>query len=116
MPNFWIGYIPLLIAILLMVLRVNYRKRFAFLHAVLVYIVFAIIGALSIGVTVLFKIDPQDLPAAITPVENILLTILVVITSLIFVAPIIAIFYWLYTWWKFRNLEKNLRHSPTQIL
>ncbi|MBL4854807.1 MAG: hypothetical protein JKY25_11295 [Robiginitomaculum sp.] len=99
MSKLLIGFIPLLAAVLVMIIRLRRGKIFAFLLAFLVYFILAMAIAIFLGAVNFSSYDPQLVAGAIA--ENIASALLLAV----FEIPILAVIFWAYKWWEARQSE-----------
>ena len=101
MSKLLIGYIPLLLATIVMLIWAIRKKKLAFLIGCLVYFALAIGIAASMGATNYSAGDPQLVAGGIS--ENIVSVLLLAI----FEIPILAVIFWVYKWWQSKKPEKS---------
>ncbi len=87
-----IGYIPLLIAILVMLLRLKRGKKFAFWIACFVYFILAMAIAIYFGAANFSSHDPDPVAGKIS--ESIVSALLLSVLEV----PILAVVFWVYKW------------------
>ena len=101
MSKLLIGYIPLLAAVLVMILRLRHGKRFAFPIACFLYFALAMAIAIYFGAANFSAHDPDLVSGEIggSIVSALLLAV--------FEIPILAVIFWAYKWWQAKKTESH---------
>ncbi len=101
MSKLLIGYIPLLVAVIVMVRRLRHGKRFAFPIACLLYCLLAMVIAIYFGAANFSTHDPELVSGEIA--ESIVSALLLAV----FEIPILAVIFWAFKWWQAKKLDKS---------